>query len=553
MSDREQAAPVIPRLSAADLCAALAAGERWLTTNRDGINAINVYPVPDGDTGTNMLLTLRAALRAVEDPPPTVGEATQRIARAALLGARGNSGVILSQMLRGLAEGLAEREDTSGPGLIHALCVASDTAYSAVSAPVEGTMLTVLREASHLARESLAREAGEAAILDALIDEAYESVRRTPTLLPRLADAGVVDAGGAGIAVILEGVVSYIHRVELPDEPRYRADGQVTTAAVEHDGHGYCTEYLVLGSSDRGIDLAAIEAELLAIGGESLLVVGDARTVHVHVHVEDPGPALSIGAQAGALDSVKVENMQTQHETWMAGHEPAAGNEDVAPAIPATPIGLVAIASGEGIARAFRDLGAAVVLQPKDGAKTSAAEILDAARRAGRDGAIVLPNDGDVLMAAEAAAREAPEFITVVPSRNVATGLAAAIYFTSTGDPAEIAEEMSGVLSETRSVEVSTASRDASVDGVAVRSGEPIVLVDGRLRGSATTHEDALLAGLASAVTPSSEIVTVYLGRDAAEGAAAAISPRLMAAHPGLEVEVLPGGQPHYVYLASVE
>ena len=548
MSDREQAAPVVPRLSSADLCAALAAGERWLTTNRDGINAINVYPVPDGDTGTNMLLTLRAALRAVEDPPPTVGEATQRIARAALLGARGNSGVILSQMLRGLAEGLAEREDTSGPGLIHALCVASDTAYAAVSTPVEGTMLTVLREASHLARESLAREAGEAAILNALIDEAYESVRRTPTLLPRLAEAG-----GAGIAVILEGVVSYIHQVELPDEPRYRGDGQVTTDAVEHEGHGYCTEYLVLGSPDGGIDLAAIEAELLAIGGESLLVVGDARTVHVHVHVEDPGPALSIGARAGALDSVKVENMQAQHEAWMADHEPAAGHEDLAAVIPATPIGLVAIASGEGIARAFRDLGASVVLQPKDGAKTSAAEILYAARRAGREGAIVLPNDGDVLMAAEAAAREAPDFITVVPSRNVATGLAAAIYFNPAGERAEIAEEMSGALAETHSIEVTTASRDASVDGVAVRSGEPIVLVDGRLRGSATTHEDALLAGLASAVAPSSEIVTVYLGRDAAEGAASTISPRVMAAHPGLDVEVLPGGQPHYVYLASVE
>ena len=552
MSDRDHRAPVTPRLSAADLCAALAAGERWLATNRDGINAINVYPVPDGDTGTNMLLTLRAALRVVEEPPHTVGEATRQIARAALLGARGNSGVILSQMLRGLAEGLAEREDTSGPGLIHALCAASDTAYAAVSNPVEGTMLTVLREASHLARESLAREAGEAAILDALIDEAYASVRRTPTLLPRLADAGVVDAGGAGIAVILEGVVSYIHQVELPDEPRYRADGQVTTDAVEHEGHGYCTEYLVLGTAEGGIDLAAIEASLLAMGGESLLVVGDARTAHVHVHVEDPGPALSVGARAGALDSVKVENMQTQHEAWMAGHEPAEDG-DGSPSSPTTPIGLVAIASGEGIARAFRDLGAAVVLQPRDGAKTSAAEIIEAARCAGTEGAIVLPNDGDVLMAAEAAAREAAGFITVVPSRNIATGLAAAIYFTPAGNLAEIAEEMAGALSEAHAVEVATASRDASVDGVAVGSGEPIVFVDGRLCGSAPTHEDALLAGLAAVATPSSEIVTVYLGRDAAAGAATLLTPRLLAAHPALEVEVLPGGQPHYVYVAAVE
>ncbi len=549
MSDRDPSAPPTPRLSAAVFCAALGAGERWLTVNRDGINAINVYPVPDGDTGTNMLFTLRAALRAVEDPPPTIGEAAHQIARAALLGARGNSGVILSQMLRGLAEGLVGREDTSGSGLIHALCTASDTAYAAVSAPVEGTMLTVLREASNLARESLDREADEAAILNALIDEAYASVRRTPTLLPRLAEAGVVDAGGAGVAVILEGVVAYIHQVELPAEPRFRADGQVTTDTMEHDGHGYCTEYLVMG---EGIDLSAIERDLLAAGGDSLLVVGDDRTAHVHVHVEDPGPALSIGARAGALDSVKIENMQTQHEAWMAGHE-GSGTAVAAPARPAAPIGLVAIARGAGIAAAFHDLGAAVVLQPATGAKTSAGEILEAAHRAATERAIVLPNDRDVLMAAEAAAREAPGFITVVPSENTASGLAAAIYYTSTGDPAELAEEMTNALGNARSIEVSTASRDASVDGVAVTAGAPIVFIDGELRTSAATHEDALCLALAEVVTKTSEIVTVYLGADAPPGASERLASRIQGEHPTLEVEVMQGGQPHYVFIAAVE
>jgi len=547
LSDRELTAPATPRLSAADFCAALVAAERWLAANRDGINAINVYPVPDGDTGTNMLLTLRAALRSIEVPPPTVGEAAHLLACAALLGARGNSGVILSQMLRGLAEGLAGREDTSGPGLIHALCTASDTAYAAVSTPVEGTMLTVLREASHLARESLIREAGEDAILDALIDEAYASVRRTPTLLPRLAEAGVVDAGGAGVAVILEGFVSYIHRVQLPEEPRFRADGQVTTDAVDHDGHGYCTEYLVLGDD---IDLGAMERELLAAGGESLLVVGDARTVHVHVHLDDPGPALTIGARAGALDSVKIENMQTQHEAWMSGHEGAA---NAAPAPPVAPVALVAIARGSGIASAFRNLGATVVLQPLPGAKTSAGEILEAARRAATERAIVLPNDRDVLMAAEAAEREAPGFITIVPSENVAAGLAAAIYYAPSGDPAEVADDMTTALSHAHAVEVTTASRDASVDGVAVRTGEPIAFIDGKLRYSAATHEDALLAALGHVVTATSEIVTVYLGAEAPRGVADGLAARIHAEHPGIDFEILEGGQPHYVYIASVE
>ncbi len=544
MSERETAAPVVPRLSASDLRDAFASAERWLTVNRDGINAINVYPVPDGDTGTNMLLTLRAALRAVDQLPPTVGETARQIARAALLGARGNSGVILSQMLRGFAEVLEDCDDTSGPQLIHALRNASDVAYGAVSHPVEGTMLTVLREAATLARELIAREAGEAAVLHALIDHAYASVERTPELLPRLKEAGVVDAGGAGVAVILEGVVASIHGVELPERPRYRASEHVTTEAVEHEGHGYCTEYLVLGDD---LDLRAIEQELVAAGGDSLLVVGDGRTVHVHVHVEDPGPALSIGARAGALDGVKVENMQVQHEAWMANREPT--EEPVT----AVPIGLVTVARGAGIADAFRGLGATIVLTPQEGAKTSAGEILDAARRAGISHAIVLPNDRDLFMAARAAAEESGGFITVVPSSNVAAGLAAAIYYRSEGDAARIAREMAEALDAVHCVEVTTAVRDASVDGVAVHQGDAIAFVDGRLRSCGTTHEEALLASLDDALEEDSELVTVYLGADAPGDAAERLATGIESTHPRLEIEVLEGGQPHYVYLAAIE
>jgi len=546
LSQREATAHISPRLSAADLRAAFASAERWLATNRDGINAINVYPVPDGDTGTNMLLTLRAALRGVEEVPSTVGETAQMIARAALLGARGNSGVILSQMLRGFAEALEGREDTSGPGMIHALCAASETAYASVTRPVEGTMLTVLREASNLARETLLRQEGEAAMLSALIDEAYASVQRTPTLLPRLREAGVVDAGGAGVAVILEGVVAHIHDVALPNIPRFDATERVTFEAVEHEGHGYCTEYLVLGD---GIDLGGIERDLAAAGGESLLVVGDSRTAHIHVHVEDPGPALSIGARSGALENVKVENMQAQHEAWMAGRDTNGGTE-----VPAgVALGLVAIARGRGIADAFRGLGATVVIEPTEETKTSAGEILQAARRSGIRHAIVLPNDRDVFMAAETAARESEGFITVIPSDNVAAGLAAAIYYRRDGEPASVTEEMREALDEVRCIEVATAVREATVDGVAVRGGEAIVFVDGKLRASAATHDEALLAGLTEVVTDDSEIVTVYVGAEHVPGAADRLTERIEGAFPGVEVEILAGGQPHYRYIAAVE
>jgi uncharacterized protein len=547
------------RLSAEDVHAAFEAAERWLDANRDGINAINVYPVPDGDTGTNMLLTLRAALRgAAEGDSPggglgTVGEYAARMSRAALLGARGNSGVILSQMIRGLSEALAERDDTSGPELAHALANASDTAYASVSKPVEGTMLTVLREASALALERMAAEEDAETLLRGMVAEAYASVERTPELLPRLREAGVVDAGGAGIAVLLEGVASGLFQVPLPDEPRYRAGDRVQTDAVEHEGHGYCTEFIVLGD---GLDLRAIEAALTEAGGDSLLVVGDTRTAHVHVHLEDPGPALSIGARAGALESVKVENMQAQHEAWMAA-KPAGGDDaalatlthEAAP----QPLGLVAVVRGDGLAAAFRDLGAGAVIQVAPGAKASAGEILEAARRAGTDHAIVLPNDGDILMAAETASRESEGFLTVVPSRSVAAGLAAAIAYHPTGEPAEVAAAMSEALEAVRCVEVSTSVRDASVDGVTIRTGDAIALVDGVMHAACGSHDEALLAGLGAAIDEAAALVTVYLGAEADADAEERVRALIEDAHPDVEVDVLPGGQPHYPYLASVE
>jgi dihydroxyacetone kinase-like predicted kinase len=270
--------------------------------------------------------------------------------------------------------------------------------------------------------------------------------------------------------------------------------------------------------------------------------------------VPDPGPALSIGAQAGALGSVKVENMQAQHDLWLA----AANDGPVTPEYPGdapapVAVGLVAIARGAGIVEAYRGLGATVVLEPMEGAKTSAGEMIEAARHAGTAHAILLPNDTDVLMAAEAAARETEGFLTVVPSPNVAAGLAAAIYYRAEGEPDEIASAMTDALAQVRSVEVSTASRDASVDGVAVRAGEAIAFVDGRLRAAASSHDDALLAGLAIAVSPDAELVTVYLGAEALPGAEARLIQRIGSTHPTVEVEIMRGGQPHYTYIATVE
>lgn len=535
------------RVSAAQVREAFRVAEEWLAANRDGINAINVYPVPDGDTGTNMLLTWRAALLAAPADADHAGDMLAACARAALLGARGNSGVILSQMIRGLAEAAADEATMDAAGIVRALLGASRTAYEAVSAPVEGTMLTVLRDAAQAAAATQAEGHGIRSTLNAAVDEAFASVERTPFLLPRLREAGVVDSGGLGVAVILEGLARGLDGEPLPATIRATVTERVHMDGVEHEGHGYCTEYVIVGPA---IDRRAIQSALVAMGGDSVLVVGDARTVHVHVHVSDPGPALSLGVQHGDLVGVKVDNMQAQHDAWLAGQEGDGVDAHGQPALPS--IGLVAVAPGEGFARAFRDMGA-VALLLDEGAKTSAGEFLRAARRAGRDHVFVLPNDRDILMAAEQAAREAPDFITVLPTRSAPAGIAAAVAYWPEGDPAEVGARMREAMQNVRCVEVSRAARDATVDGVTVNAGDAIALVEGRLVGRAQTLEGALLAGLALAIGDGAEIATVYLGEEAPADGGGRVEELVARAHPGLEVEILVGGQPNYPYLAGVE
>ncbi len=531
-------------LDGADLRHALQVAELWLEANREALNAINVYPVPDGDTGTNMLLTLRAANAALPESGG-VGVISKALADAALLGARGNSGVILSQMLRGFADGL-EGVETLGPAELRAaLSTSSDVAYGAVPEPVEGTMLTVMREAA-----AVAAEADAALALDELLavalEEAEASVERTPDLLPRLQEAGVVDAGGQGVAVVLAGLLYGVRGENLP-EPPPAPTGAVDLGGVEHEGHGYCVEYIVQG---KDLERAVLAAELSEAEGESVLVVGDPSALRVHVHMEDPGVALSKGAAHGGLQSVKVDNMQAQHEDWAAGHEDAEDDD-----APAPPVGLVAVVQGPGLTAHFRDLGVTRIVSGGATNNPSAGELLDAARRAGRDRVFILPNDSNVLLAAEQAAQQEPDLISVVPARTVAAGLAAALSFVPSEPPDALEEALGNAAAAARCVEVTRAVRDATADGVSVTAGDAIAILDGRLVARADDVDDALLAGVAQALESDDmlELATVYLGVDAPAGSADRVPELLEDAHEDLEVEVYTGGQPHYPYLVSLE
>ncbi len=531
-------------LDGTELRHALQVAELWLEANREALNAINVYPVPDGDTGTNMLLTLRAANAALPESG-AAGAISKALADAALLGARGNSGVILSQMLRGFADGLEGVEALGPAELRTALSTASAVAYGAVPEPVEGTMLTVMREAAAVAADAAAALALDE-LLAVAVEEAEASVERTPELLPRLQEAGVVDAGGQGVAVVLAGLLYGVRGEALP-EPPPAPTGAVDLGGVAHEGHGYCVEYIVQG---QGLERAVLATELSEAEGESVLVVGDPSALRVHVHMEDPGVALSRGAAHGGLQSVKVDNMQAQHESWAAGHEDAEDD-----AAPAPPVGLVAVVQGPGLTAHFRDLGVTRIVSGGATNNPSAGELLEAARRAGRDRVFILPNDSNVLLAAEQAAQQEPDLISVVPARTVAAGLAAALSFVPGESPEALAQALTNAAASARCVEVTRAVRDATADGVSVTAGDAIAILDGRLVARAEDIDAALLAGVSQALESDDmlELATVYLGVDAPARSADRVRELLEDAHEDLEVEVYTGGQPHYPYLVSLE
>ena len=532
------------------------AGAGCLEANADAINALNVFPVPDGDTGINMLLTLRAATSAeVPDAASaTVGSMSSAIARGALLGARGNSGVIFSQFMKGLAGGLAECERADGAAFATALQAAADAGYQAVGNPVEGTMLSVMRAAA----EAVHPPDGTADAPDVL-RAAYEAAERalayTPEQLPVLKQAGVVDAGGQGVVAFLAGMVNLVSeeqivlRITAPEGGLESAAANVSHEFLEHteeEMYGYCTQFVVQG---EGLDPDAVREQVMAMAA-STVVVGDDRIVRVHAHAEDPGPLLSIGAALGALDQINIQNMDLQHQEFMSLH---GYGEDAPEQAEATELAVIPVAPGDGIARVFLSLGAVATVSGGQTMNPSAADIIAAVQKTNAAFTIVLPNNKNIVLAAEQAAELSDTPVAVVPSRNVAQGMAAMLAFNPDLEGEENAEAMRGALDSVRSGEVTTAVRSTTIDGVDVQEGQAIAILDGGLAAAAASPNDALAAMLDAAELDDGALVTLFYGaglaEDTAEEAAAAIGARAG----GIEVEVHEGGQPHYHYLVSIE
>ena len=508
-----------------------------LEASRGRIDDLNVYPVPDGDTGTNLTLTARAIVEALEQSETTDRAVlAKELTRAALMGARGNSGVILSQIVRGFADVVGEADALDTPTLARAFRGASDAAYRAVRRPVEGTMLTVIREIAEAAeRADASQPSGE--LLVELVHAGEESVARTTDMLDVLRDAGVVDAGGAGLVEIVRGLAAAATGEPIPEAP---PTGNLGLDAIHQElsRYRYCTTFVVEGEDLVREDL---EGELERIG-DSLLVVGDRTAMKVHVHTDEPGTALAVGTARGTIAGVEIANMhaQTQHREERLLH-----------VVPDVQSEVVAVVVGEGNRKLFESLGATSFVEGGQTMNPSTADLVAAVERTGAAEVVLLPNNSNVIMSAEQAAELAGKPVQVVKSDSIPGGLAAIVSFDPQRSAAENAEEMRETLDAVATGEVTIASRDAQLNGLAVPKGNYLGLADGEAVSVGEDFERVVNDVVERLLAEPRAVLMLLRGEGApdVDDLVAAISER----HPDVEVDVQEGGQPHYPLLLSAE
>jgi DAK2 domain fusion protein YloV len=511
-----------------------------LEASRQRIDDLNVYPVPDGDTGTNLALTVRAVKEALDRLDHDDRERLAReIARAALMGARGNSGVILSQIVRGFAEVIGDAETIDSPTLARAFRSASDAAYRAVRKPVEGTMLTVIREVAEEAEARATPELPVGELLRALVQRGEDALARTPQYLEILREAGVVDAGGAGLVELVRGLTAAVTGEELPPVPEGLEEVGLDAIHQELSRYRYCTVFVVEG---EGLDADSLEHELEQLG-DSLMVVGDDTALKVHVHTDDPGAALGLGLALGVLDGIEIANMHHQTEARELRLLHLAPEEKVSE--------VVAVVAGEGNAQLFRSLGATQIVEGGQSMNPSTAEIVAAIEAAGAPEVIVLPNNDNVVLSAEQAAEHAGKRAWVVPTHSIPAGLAALVAYDAARSAEENVAEMSETLSAVATGAVTVASRDVDLDGLPVRKGDYLGLAEGDPIGGSGDFDETAALVVAHLLAEPRGVLTILTGEHAPP--LNGLLERISAEHSGLEVEVHDGGQPHYHLLLSAE
>lgn len=540
-----------------------------LNKNAEFINSLNVFPVPDGDTGTNMSLSFASGAKYVaESTSQNVGDLTQALAKGLLMGARGNSGVILSQVFRGFAKSAAKKEVLTTADLVLALQAGVETAYKAVMKPQEGTILTVARKAAEAAKKAKDQGLDIVEVMKATYEAAEAALKTTPDLLPVLKEVGVVDSGGQGLTFVYQGFYDSlsgnvredeVHKptpAEMDEmvhaEHHKSAQGKLNTEDIKY---GYCTEIMVrLGAGrlvDQKFDYDTFRNHLAQIG-DSLLVIADDEVVKVHVHTEHPGKVLAYGQEFGSLIKVKVDNMRLQHETILEKDE-EENVDDVHDNELAGDYGIIAIASGQGLTSMFQNLGATYILSGGQTMNPSTQDIVDAIDKTKKEKVIILPNNKNIFLAAEQAAEVCDADAVVVPSKTIAQGMTALLGFNKDASLEENKAAMTDELETVISGQVTIAVRDTTIDGREINKDDYMGIVDGDIVVTNPDRKQAAIEMVQRMLDEDSEVVTIIYGEGGTKAEAEEIKTAVEDFDDELEVEIHQGNQPVYPYLISVE
>lgn len=524
-----------------------------LEKNKEYVNSLNVFPVPDGDTGTNMSLTLKSAIRQLEQTEcHTVYDVAKAVSNGALMGARGNSGVILSQVFRGFARGLKETDMLSVEALKNGFVAASETAYKAVMRPTEGTMLTVMRNMAEYAEKDAHNFSDIEEFAKAILQAGELSLQQTPELLPILKEAGVVDAGGKGLLLLLQGALQQ-ENGEMPVDFVAASEDFDQRARAQHKvsgdiEFGYCTELMILGDN---IDIEALREEL-SVEGDSHLVVGDDSRVKIHLHTNHPGRVLERAGELGALHDIKIDNMREQF-AQLTESKPIVHEQAKAKPAVKEKYGFIAVSSGEGLDSIFRDLGVQEIISGGQTMNPSTEDILEAIRNTHAETVFVLPNNGNIILAANQAAKLAETKVIVIPTKTTPEGFTAMLHFDGELSTEENQKAMTDSLETVVTAEITYAVRDTSIKGQKIVKGSFIGLEGDTIHATGRDLKRVIHTLMEKTVTDDSMLITILYGSDTTEKEAHKVLDYVRKLYPGKDVELSRGGQPLYFYIFSIE
>ncbi|MDG6762092.1 DAK2 domain-containing protein [Lactiplantibacillus plantarum] len=552
------------------------AASQKLNQRAEFINSLNVFPVPDGDTGTNMSLSMASGAKYEREETSTkVGDLASALAKGLLMGARGNSGVILSQIFRGFSKAVADKESLTANDLVAALAAGAQTAYKAVMKPTEGTILTVIRKAAGAGKEAVKTTDDICEVMDAVVTAAEAALKSTPDLLPVLKQVGVVDSGGQGLTFVLEAFSDSLSG-KVDESQDYVPDDAEMDSMIDAAHHqsvqgqldpndikyGYCTEIMVrIGDGklvDHKFDYDTFY-EYLAKLGDSLLVINDDEIVKVHVHTEHPGDVMTWGQRFGALIKVKVDNMRLQQETIMEHDKEDEAQAAAEPALPSQPqvdmhgYAIISVSSGDGIGKLFKGLGVTDIIAGGQTMNPSTADIVKAVNDSGAQQALVLPNNKNIFLAAEQAAEVADVPVKIIHSQTISQGMTAMLAFNAEADLDDNQAAMEETLSTVVSGQVTHAVRDTTIDGLEIKKDDYMGLVDGKIVITNPDRDTAALDMVKAMLDEDSELVTIIYGKDATKTDADHLAAKVQELDDELEIEIHEGDQPVYPFLVSVE